>query len=235
GSVEGVLAALEGGGPAAEAEARALARSLFVRVSGFFRDPEMFQALEDAAYPELLASHRRGGEPIRVWSVACSRGQEAYSLALSLGRWARQRGVVWPVEVLGTDLDTESLRFARAGVYDRRAVEGVAPDLLQEAFEPGPGGAWTVGAGLRAAVRFQRADALDFASHPAGFDLVSCRNLLIYFKREAQEELILALGRALRPGGFLVLGTSETVLGRPWRQFDHVHPAQRIYRRPGGS
>ena len=87
---------------------------------------------------------------------------------------------------------------------------------------------------LRQRVRFEGGDVLDPTTHPAAgrFDLAVCRNLLIYLDRPAQEELILALRRALRPGGYLVLGSSETVIGRLWGLLEHVDPALRIYRRP---
>ncbi len=229
GDPEAFLDALEAGGAPAVAEAYAVVASLRVRVSGFFRDPEAFRALEGAAYPALLAKHPPGA-PLRVWSVACSRGQEPYSLAMSIADWAEARGLSVPTEVLGTDLDGPSLAVARAGWYPWHALEGLPDERRAAHFEPAEGG-WAVGPGLRQAVTFREGDALDLASHPTRCDLIACRNLLIYLKRPRQEELILALGRALKPGGFLFLGPSETLVGRPWRQFEHVDSGHRIYRR----
>jgi len=230
---EGYLDQLEGGGPDAAAHARRLAEGLCIQVSGFFRDPAVFKALEELVYPGLF--DEAGGRPVRVWCTACAHGQEAYSLAISLWRYARTRGREGEFAVLGTDLDEAALSRARAGVFGLRGLEGLPPELRDEAFEAEGKGAWRIRPEVRRLVRFQRADLLDFGSHPAGVDLVSCRNLLIYLQRPVQEDLILALRRALRPGGFLVLGSSETVLGRPWSLLEHLSPARRIYRRREGS
>lgn len=221
---------LEQAGPGAAAPAAQLARGASVQVSGFFRDPEVFAALEALAYPELFGSAT--GDTLRVWCAACARGQEAYSLAISLERFARTRGLAQRVAVLGTDVDEGALAAARAGVYGPRYMEELPAPLREEAFERAGPGAWRVRPQVRRLVRFRKADLLAPRTHPTGSDLVSCRNLLIYLRRPVQEELILGLRRALRPGGYLVLGASETALGRPWGLLEHVSPAHRIYRRP---
>jgi chemotaxis methyl-accepting protein methylase len=233
-SVSGYLDALERDGPWAQEQAHRLVAGLCAKVSGFFRDRSVFDELEAVAYPVLLQD-RRPGEAVRVWSAACSSGQEAYSLAISLWSCARRLGSGARVTVLGTDLDEETLAQARRGIYSTRAIEGLEMRRRDEAFRPAPGGCWAVRDEVRRLVRFQRGDLLEFSSLPVGFDLVSCRNVLIYLKRSVQEDLILALRRSLVPGGFLVLGSSETVLGRPWRVFEHVSPSRRIYRRPRAS
>lgn len=228
---EAYLDHLEQAGPEAVSEAAQLARGVSVQVSGFFRDPDVFAALEALAYPELF---RPGtGDPLRVWCAGCARGQEAYSLAISLERYARSRGLARRVGVLGTDVDEGALAAAQAGVYGQRQVEELPAAVRDEAFEPLGAGTWRVRPEVRRLVRFRRADLLDARTHPTGMDLVSCRNLLIYLRRPVQEEVILALRRALRPGGYLVLGASETALGRPWGLLEHVSPIHRIYRRSG--
>jgi chemotaxis methyl-accepting protein methylase len=208
-----------------------LAGSLTVQVSAFFRDPEVFRHLEREVFPVLLRDEG-AGDTVRVWCAACAHGQEAYSLAISLLRQLRMRRPCREVSVLGTDVDEAALAEARAGVYSTRSLKGVPPEVLEEAFEPLPGGRAAVRAAVRRHVRFQRADLLDPTGYPVGLDLVSCRNLLIYLRREVQERVLVALAAALRPGGFLVLGQGETVLGRPWTLFDHVSPGHRIYRKP---
>jgi len=221
---------LEAGGSEAADHVRQLVRDLSVSVSGFFRDPEVFRALEEEVFPELCRARQNG--PLRFWSAACARGQEAYSLAISFWRFARTRGLEDHVAVLGTDVDEAALAHARGGTYPRRTLDGVPEAVLAEAFVPGSGENLLVRPEIRRLVRFQRADLLDPGTHPQGVDLIACRNLLIYLQRAVQEDLILALRRALRPGGYLVLGASETVLGRPWARLEHVNPTQRIYRRP---
>ena len=221
---------LAAGGQRAAAQARQLVQNLSVSVSGFFRDPGVFRALEDEVFPQLYAGSR--AKTLRVWSAACAHGQEAYSLAISLWRYSRARGVGGRMAVLGTDVDEAALNHARHATYSRKSLEGVPPGVLEEAFVPESGNTLRVRPEIRSMVRFQRADLLDPGSHPQEIDLITCRNLLIYLRRAVQEEVILALRRALRPGGYLVLGASETVLGRPWAELEHVNPARRIYRRP---
>ncbi|GAB4261919.1 MAG: hypothetical protein Kow0092_11870 [Deferrisomatales bacterium] len=225
---------LEAAGPEAAQEARRLAQSLSVGVSGFFRDPAVFQELEDRVWPRLLASQPN---PLRIWSAACARGQEAYSLAIALWRRGGGREGGPAFTVLGTDVDEGALRGAREGLYRERALRGVSAAVLAEAFEPVGPGEWKVRREIRTRVRFQRVDLLAGGTLPVGFDLICCRNFLIYLRRSAQERVLEALHRALAPGGFLVLGTSETLLGRPWGLFEPVSVARRIYRKrgPGGS
>ncbi|MDF1553688.1 MAG: protein-glutamate O-methyltransferase CheR [Deferrisomatales bacterium] len=224
------LARLEAGGPEAGQEARRFLASLSVRVSTFFRDPQVFTALGESVFPELLAR----GQELRVWSAGCSRGQETYSLAYTLHRSAGRRDAAPGFSVLGTDVDAGALRQAGLGVYSAKALEGVPDEVRGEMFEPVAEQRWRVLPHLRRQVRFEAGNVLDPATHAGAerFDLVACRNLLIYLDRPAQEELILALRRTLRPGGYLVLGSSETVIGRPWGLLEHVDPALRIYRRP---
>lgn len=231
GELSAYLDLLETGGAAAENEARDLVASLSVPVSGFFRDRAVFQELEQRVWPAMLGD-RSPQTPLRVWSAACSRGQEAYSLAISLRRYAGRRGLEAKLSVLGTDVDEQALAHARRGIYPDRAIEGVPPDVLHEAFDSMAGGQWAVRAAIRRMVRFQRSDLLELEAHPIGVDLISCRNLLIYLRRPVQEKLLMAFHRSLRPGGFLVLGSSETVMGRPWSRFEHMSSALRIYRKP---
>ena len=224
---------LEVGGSVAEHEAQQFLASLSVRVSSFFRDPEVFAALEDRVFPELLEPRPKR---LEIWCAGCSWGQEAYSLAIALRRCVQRLSPRTTARVLGTDVDTGAVRHARLGIYTAKMLRGLAEATRNAAFEPTSSGRWRVRAELRAMVHFEHGDVLDHTGQTRSptkrFDLVSCRNLLIYLDRPVQEKLILALRRALRPGGFLVLGTSETVLGQPWRLLEHISPAQRIYRRP---
>jgi len=224
------LAQLEGRGAGVKDELRRLVRDLSVSVSGFFRDAAVFRSLEERVFPKLWEERKE--EPVRVWSAACAQGQEAYSLAISLRKFGKARPGAGRIAILGTDVDEKALATARRGSYPRRLLDGVPAALLDEIFEPEPGGALRVRPEIRRLIRFQRADLLDPGSHPEGVDLIACRNLLIYLRREVQEDLILALRRALSPGGYLVLGASETVIGRPRSRLEHVDPARRIYRRP---
>ncbi len=227
------LALLEEGGEPARAEAGHLVRALSVPVSSFFRDPEVFRALERVVWPPLLG-RARAGAPVRMWCAACSRGQEAYSLAASFLDAAGRAGVDPDLSVLGTDVDAAALDRARAGVYPSDALSD-APERLRRRYFEEAGEGSVVGPELRKRVRFAVGDVFDGTAGVGNLDLVACRNLLIYFRRPVQEALILGFLDALRPGGYLVLGVSETVLGRPWKRVEHVDPVRRIYRKPVGD
>lgn len=219
-----LLDRLETEDPAARAEVEALVRSLSVQVSAFFRDAAVFRQLEEVVVPALLGE----GRALRLWSAACAQGQEAYSLAALFRRARPSR----PFSVLGTDVDDRALAAARAAEYPARALKGLPPEIVDEAFVPAAAGRWAVREELRRQARFERGDLLDLSGYPSELDLIACRNILIYLHRDVQERVLIALAGALRPGGYLLLGQGETVIGRPWRLFEHVSPSHRIYRKP---
>ncbi len=210
------------------AEARRFARSLSVAVSGFFRDPAVFQAL-GRLLPEL-AARREGPRGLRLWSVGCSKGQEAYSLAATM---LQARPEPPPFRVLGTDRDERALARAREGVYGDRDVEGLPTDLRARVLERAGAGRWRVRAEVRERVEFRTADLLDPASYPERVDLIACRNVLIYLRRPVQVWVLEHLASALAPGGALVLGTSETLLGLRPELFVPWDARLRIYRKRG--
>jgi chemotaxis protein methyltransferase CheR len=154
-------------------------RSVAVSHSGFFRDPEQFEALEDRIVPRLLEHGRR----LRVWSAGCANGLELWSLAVVLNRL----GALDAASLLGSDLLDENLAVARAGTYD---VVEIAP-------------------ALRRRVRWERRDLAADEAPPGHFDLILCRNVAIYFAPAAKARLHRLLAGALAPGGALMLGRSE--------------------------
>ena len=172
---------------------------------------------------------------MRVWSAACSRGQESFSLAFFLWKYVLGRGAPREFSVQGTELDEGVLAVAGRGVCAVRELKGVPPDLVEDGFRTLSADRLKVQDEVMRLVSFRKGDLLRFGSHPIQMHLICCRNLLIYLRKEVQEALIIALHRDLRPGGFLVLGLSEAVLGRPWRLFEHASPAHRIYRKPLSS
>ncbi|MBI5016796.1 MAG: protein-glutamate O-methyltransferase CheR [Deltaproteobacteria bacterium] len=230
-SIAAYLDRLERGDEEARAEVDLLERRLSVQVSSFFRNPEVFRHLEEDVLPVLLREAGTGGM-VRVWCAACAHGQEAYSLAAALLRRVRLGRLGTAVSVLGSDVDAAAVATARGATYSQRSLTGLSPGVIEEMFEPAAGGRSVVREEIRRLVSFRRADLLDLSTYPERIDLVSCRNLLIYLRRDVQERVLVALAGALRPGGFLVLGQGETVLGRPWSLFDHVSPGHRIYRKP---
>ena len=192
------------------AEVEALFHDTLISVTNFFRDPEAFQALEEQVTPKLFAG-KPAGAPVRVWSPGCCTGEEAYSIAILLVERMEALKQSYAVQVFATDIDSEAIAAARAGLYPASIAADISPERLERFFTSAPdGSAYRIHRGIREMVIFSEQDVI---KHPpfSKLDLISCRNLLIYMDRELQEELIDQFHYALNPGGMLFLGTSETV------------------------
>jgi chemotaxis methyl-accepting protein methylase len=188
--------------------------ALLIGVTSFFRDEAVFDALRGRVLPRLLAGCA-GRRPLRVWSVGCSDGAELYSVAMLLDDLAASG--VGPgaagCELLGTDCRPAALARAAAGVFEPEAVRGVPPRRLARYFTF-DGTHNRIAQSLRAAARWQAADALRRDDdRPGTWDLVLCRNVVIYLQAAATAALWTSLTQALRPGGVLVLGKAERPLG----------------------
>lgn len=183
------------------AEPETLLGQLTVKVSRFFRDPPLHDVLEAAVLPAL--ADRRG--PLRVWVAGCARGEEPYSVAMTL---AAARGTAG-VAITATDVDRAALAAARAATYRAADLACIPPAHRARFTEPAPAG-FRIRAELARAVTFARHD-LASATRVAGgaFDVVACRNVLIYFDRPLQEAVLELLLAHLPPGGFLCLGHAE--------------------------
>jgi chemotaxis protein methyltransferase CheR len=180
---------------------RALAEMLTINVSEFFRNPEAWETLAH----EVLRPRLAVGESFRAWSAGCSTGQEPYSLAILL----RELAPATPARILATDVDAAALAVAARGRYEPAQMSGLSPARRERAFLHQEGG-WVVRPEIRALVTFRRHDLLTDPA-PTGFDLVLCRNVVIYFAEEAKEALYSRLAAALRPGGVLFIGATETI------------------------
>ncbi|MGF7153499.1 two-component system CheB/CheR fusion protein [Novosphingobium gossypii] len=213
------------------AECEALFRDLLINVTRFFRDPDMFDALREKVVEPLL-SERGGDEEIRVWIPGCSSGEEAYSIAMLFAEAARRMNLANPVQIFASDIDEQMLQIAREGIYPASALADI-PSPMRER--------WTIPHGEKFAISNQIRDLIRFSNHSvvkdppfSRIDLVSCRNLLIYFDDRLQQSVMPILHYAIRPGGYLFLGPSESI-GR----FDHLFPAldhhARIFERGPGS
>lgn len=202
---------------------------LTVNVTKFFRNESTFGALAASVMPELW---KREG-PIAVWSAGSASGEEAFSLAALFYEHAAAVGELDRIErvrVRGSDIDRASLLAAERARYAPASfIETPAP-LLDRLF-PATGDLRTVIDAIRVLVSFERRDILCEPPEAASYDLIACRNVIIYLDREAQEELLCSFHRALRPGGFLVLGRVETLLGKPRQLFSAVDVRERIFRK----
>jgi two-component system CheB/CheR fusion protein len=191
-------------------EAIALSDDFLITVTSFFRDPEAFDALARTAIPEIVAE-RPPGKPIRAWVVGCATGEEAYSVAMLLLEATAALPSTPNIQVFASDLHGPSLARAREGVYPADIEADVSGERLDRFFNREADG-YRVRSEVRETVTFAPHNVL---SDPpfSRLDLLTCRNLLIYFQRELQKQVLDIFHYALRPSGFLMLGRSEAVSG----------------------
>jgi chemotaxis protein methyltransferase CheR len=178
----------------------------------FFRDRAPFDLLSRYALPEL-AARRAKNRRIRIWSAGFSTGQEVYALAMLFAedpdKW---RG--WTIDILGTDVSTQCVERARLGTYGQFEVQrGLAINQMIRWFEE-TGDGWRAVEALRRPVRFQVHNLLEPAPHPGGFDIVLCRNVLLYLSAEKRSLAFERLAGAMAEDGWLMLGAGETVIGQ---------------------
>jgi len=190
-----------------EPDLEAVVEALTTNETSWFRDVAPFHALRDHVVPALRAE-RGPFDRLRVWSAACSTGQEPYSIAIVLA----DAGCA-AVEIVATDLSEQVLGRAREGRYTQLEVNrGLPASVLVRHFEK-TGAHWRVGDAMRRQVRFQRHNLLDAPPVGGPFDVVFLRNVLIYFDLATKRAVLSRVRRVLRPGGFLVLGAAETTIG----------------------
>jgi len=179
--------------------------------SFFFRDKTPFEHFRDTIMPALLAA-RKSVRTIRIWCAAASTGQEPYSLAMSL-KAIQSQIAGWRIELLATDLSGEVLEKARQGLYTQFEVQRGLPIALLIKHFTQIGDLWQIAPDIRAMVRYRQLNLLsDFAQFGV-FDLIFCRNVLIYFDQDTKIDVLNRLARATASDGYLVLGAAETVVG----------------------
>lgn len=206
-----------------------LAKDLLIHVTGFFRDPAVFKLLRERVLPDLVRSHATP-RSLRVWVAGCSTGEEAWSIAMVLSEIIEETGRDTRLRIFASDVDADAVAVARHGLYPASIASEVSAERLARFFQR-EGDNWRVSQDLRSTVVFAVQDVL--ADPPfARLDLVSCRNLLIYLRPEAQSQVIALFHFALRTGGILLLGTSET-LGQAEGGFEPVAGTERVWRRLG--
>jgi chemotaxis methyl-accepting protein methylase len=210
------------------AEYQRLIDTVTINVSKFYRNPEVWNAVAALVLPDLFG--REG--PLRAWSAGTATGEEPYTLAMLVRDYLDPQGRTREaarIEIIGSDIDADALEKARHAAYPELALVETPADARARWFEPG-GPPFRVRDEIRRMVRFERADLIR-EPVPDDLDLVFCRNLFIYFERELQEDLLSRFVDALRPGGWLVLGKVETLLGPAARRLEVVRSRERIYRK----
>lgn len=191
-------------------EVEALFRDLLIGVTNFFRDPEAFQAFEKEIIPRLC-SGKPAGSVIRVWTPGCSTGEEAYSIAILLQEQMELLKQSYTVQIFATDIDSQAIAIARAGLYPASIAADITPERLARFFTiDADGSVYRVNKVIRDMLVFSEQDVIKDPPF-SKIDLISCRNLLIYLGGDLQKKLIPLFHYALNPDGMLFLGTSETV------------------------
>jgi chemotaxis methyl-accepting protein methylase len=213
------------------AEYEHLRDALTINVTRFFRNVETWERLAAGFLPPLWDPPSGA---LRIWSAGCSSGEEAYSLAILAAELAEARGhpeALERVQVDATDVDRESLRRAEAGQYRAEALMETPIALRARYFEPS-GEEYQVVSRIRRQVRVRPLDLTQEQPAARAYDLIVCRNVVIYFDRAMQERLFGQFVQALRPEGLLVLGKVETLFGAAREQLTLLDARERIYRRP---
>lgn len=192
-------------------ELQALTNAMTVNETYFFREEYQFQCMVQALLPEIVA-RKRPGETLRIWSIPSSSGEEAYSIALYLTEYWPAIAQ-WDVELISSDIDTDILRRARQGCYSRRSVQNLPEPMLRKHFRRNAAGEYQISEDYRSAVEFTRVNLMEPADtrRYRGFDLIFCRNLLIYFDDLSRAKSAEVFFDALNPGGFICLGHSESM------------------------
>lgn len=184
--------------------------ALTTNESFFFRDTLAFERFRQVVLPTVRAQ-RAATRKFRIWSAASSSGQELYSIAMLIKEDGSLRD--WAVDLLGTDLSTEMVERARAGSYSHFEVQRGLPIQYLAKYFTKTGDSWTISAAMRNGVKYRPYNLLDDYAQLGAFDVIFCRNVLIYFDTPTKASILERMSRLLNPGGFLFLGGAETVLG----------------------
>jgi two-component system, chemotaxis family, CheB/CheR fusion protein len=189
-------------------EVASLYHDILINVTSFFREPASFEALKIQVFPQLLLD-QPGDGPIRIWIPGCATGEEAYSMAISLLEFLADQGIQTTIQIFATDISEVAIAEARLGIYPQSRLADVSPERLRRFFVPTDGG-HQISKAVRELCVFA---CQDLTSDPpfSRLDLISCRNVLIYFEPLLQKKVMPIFHYALKPAGYLILGSSESI------------------------
>jgi len=204
----------------------AVVEAMTTNESSFFRDKTPFEHFRDTIVPHMLSA-RAPSRQIRVWCAAASTGQEPYSLAISAREDTRLNG--WRLDLLATDIAASVMERGKSGIYSQFEVQRGLPIQLLVKYFNQTGDMWELDATVRRMVRWQKLNLLNSLTGIGRFDIVFCRNVLIYFDRPTKTDVLARIADTLEPDGFLILGAAETVVGLTDR-FEAVDGCRGLYR-----
>ena len=199
-------------GPDGEAEQAALINAITTNLTGFFREPHHFKVLQQEILPTLTKLASPQGRRLRIWSAGCSSGEEAYSIAMTIHH-VIPNIERWDALILATDIDTNMIATGRAGLYGADKAEPIPPALRQRFARPVEADVVEMSDAIKALIRFKPLNLLGAWPMRGPFDVVFCRNVVIYFDRPTQRRLFNRFADILRPDGWLFIGHSESLFG----------------------
>jgi chemotaxis protein methyltransferase CheR len=197
-------------GPDSATEFREMLNAITTNLTAFFREAHHFEMLEQEILPALMRKRCQSGDRLRLWSSACSSGEEAYSMAMSVAAVLPQ----FPdcdVKILATDIDTQMVRTASAGIYDEKRIETVPPRFRSRFLKPTDDGQYRVTDELKSLVAFKELNLFDRWPMKGPFDVIVCRNVMIYFDKPSQDQLFDRFADYMSKDAWLLIGHSETV------------------------
>jgi chemotaxis protein methyltransferase CheR len=213
-----------------------LLNQLTINVTQFFRDKDVYDKIRGDVIPSMLRSKGLvGSRSLRVWCAGCATGEEPYSMAVLLDHVLGRDIDNFNIRVLGSDIDDRSLEVARQGVYPQRELlEGMDPDTYFEKLNTDDGIVYKVREHVRRRVKFEKLNLFELEGR-RHYDMIMCRNVLIYFSREVQARIIEIIASSIMREGYVVLGKSETLGHEASAYFRAAFPRERIYQRVPGK
>ncbi len=206
----------------------AVINAMTTNETSWFRDQSPFTVLKQVVFPELAKQGKAG---IRVWSAACSSGQEPYTISITLNEYlaAMPHSKLRQMQVIASDISASMIEQAKSGQYDGRVLaRGLTTQQRQYYFTAVGGDDWAINDDIKRRVSFMEQNLLGSYSHLGTFDIIFCRNVLIYFSQQRKADILQRLSAALNPGGYLFLGASETPMGYS-EQFEMIRSAIGVF------
>ncbi len=206
--------------------------ALTVNVTEFFRNNETFAALETDIVPKILQNKETDSrDVIKVWSAGSSSGEETYTLAILFLEALRKSGKKYDLMVYGTDIDRKSIIKSKSGIYESNKVSGIRKDLLDRYFEE-HGNEYRIKPFVKEHVKFSYLDLTsDFVQNLATYELILCRNVIIYFTLDVKMSLFMKFYQMLRKDGYLIIGKNEAITGKAVDHLENVNLSERIYKK----
>lgn len=208
-------------------ELEPLKKALTIHVTEFFRDFDVFEAIRTTVIPDIIKERTR----IRIWSAGCSTGEEPYSLAMILYDFMQKNRDVNCI-IYATDIDEPTLEKAKEGIYDPKALQKMTESQIRKHFVQLPSGMYQAKPHLKELIRFRKHDLMSGVPVARFLDMVTCRNVTIYFNESQKNELAKLFSEALTPGGFYVMGKTEYLAKEVEHLFTSYNSTQKIFTKP---